>query len=140
MSMTLAMPPRRSDAHTAPSVVYVPPGWPEPVRPPGAARWEETAVEFLLDCCPAGYRAYPVLRHHPVVLARFAVEFVESQRRAGLDVLAGLRASLRGHVSPEVVQRAADLCQEQDAILARTKRAVGLLEEALRGRVFVRPL
>jgi hypothetical protein len=123
-----------------PEQVYTPPGWPERVRPPGTPDWELTAAAFLLDCCPADYRAYPVLRRHPVVLARFAAEFVESQVRASADGLAGVRTSLADFVTPEVVQAAADAWAEQGAGLVRLRREVGLVEEALRGRVFVRKL
>ena len=119
---------------------YTPPGWPLRVRPPGTPDWEATAAAFLLDCCPSDYRAYAVLRRHPVVLARFAAEFVESQVRASADGLAGVRTSLADHVAPEVVQAAAEAWAEQGARLVRLRREVGLVEEALRGKVFVRKL
>jgi hypothetical protein len=117
--------------------VYLPPGWPERVRPPGSQDWEATAVAYLLDCCPADFRAYRVLRNHQVVLARFAAQFVEGQCRTTQEGLAGIRTSLAGHVSYEVVEAAAQAWLEQGARLARTRRAVGLVEEALRGRTFV---
>jgi hypothetical protein len=117
--------------------VYLPPGWPERVRPPGSQDWEATAVAYLLDCCPADFRAYRVLRNHPVVLARFAAQFVEGQCRTTQEGLAGIRTNLAGHVSYEVVEAAAQAWLEQGARLARTRRAVGLVEEALRGRRFV---
>lgn len=123
-----------------PEQVYTPPGWPARVRPPGTPDWEATAAAFLLDCCPADYRGYPVLRRHPVVLARFAAEFVASQVRASADGLAGVRTSLADHVAPEVVQAAAEAWAEQGARLVRLRREVGLVEEALRGKVFVRKL
>lgn len=123
-----------------PEQVYTPPGWPVRVRPPGTPDWETTAAAFLLDCCPADYRAYPVLRRHPVVLARFAVEFVQSQVRASADGLAGVRTSLADQVPPEVIQSAADAWAEQGARLVRLRREVALVEEALRGKVFVRKL
>lgn len=116
---------------------YEPPGWPSRVYPPGVPDWEQTASAFLLDCCPADYRAYSVLRRHPVVLARFAVEFVESQLRASQEGLAGVRTGLAEHVGPEVVQRAVDAWSEQQARLVGLRREVGLVEEALRGRLFV---
>jgi len=116
---------------------YVPPGWPDRVRPPGAPDWEATAIAYLLDCCPADFRGYPVLRRHPVVLARFAAQFVEGQYVAARDGLAGVRVSLAEHVTSEVVDSAADVWLEQAARLARTRRAVTLLEEALRGRTFI---
>ena len=57
-----------------------PPGWPAQVRPPDAPDWERTAQNWLLDICPPEYRAYPALRRHVVVLARFAVLHVEEVR------------------------------------------------------------
>jgi len=115
---------------------YAPPGWPDGVRPPGAPDWEESVVAFLFDCCPADFRAYPVLRRHPVVLARFAATFVAGQCRSAAEGLAGIRTSLQGRVGAEVVESAAQAWLEQSARLTRTQRAVGLVEEALRGQVF----
>jgi hypothetical protein len=40
-------------------------------------------------------------------------------------------------VDPTIVEAAAQAWLEQGARLTRTRRAVSLLEEALRGRVFV---
>lgn len=122
------------------SRIYVPPGWPEAVRPPGAPDWEATAVAFLLDCCPPDYRMYPVLRRHPVVLARFAAEYVEGQYRASQSGLSQVRASLEHYVDPPVIESAAEAWQSETAQLVRTRRAVALVEEALRGRIFIRKL
>lgn len=122
------------------NALYTPPGWPDAVRPPHAPEWEPTAVAFLLDCCPADYRLYPVLRRHPVVLARFAAEHVESQIRACREGLGGVRASLDGVVAPHVVDEATAAWQQQAAALQRRRREVALVEEALRGRVFIRKL
>lgn len=120
--------------------IYVPPGWPESVRPPGAPDWETTAVAWLLDCCPADFRGYPVLRRHPVVLAQFAAQFVESQYRASQVGVADVRTGLGDEVPPHVVESAVEAWQEQAAHLVRVRRAVALVEEALRGRVFIRKL
>lgn len=115
---------------------FAPAGWPDGVRPPGAPDWEDGAVAYLFDCCPADFRAYPVLRRHPVVLARFASHFVAGQARAAQEGLAEVRTSLQGLVGVEVVESAAQAWLEQSARLVRTARAVGLVEEALRGQVF----
>jgi len=122
------------------STIYTPPGWPERVRPPGAPDWEATAIAFLLDCCPPDFRAYPVLRNHPVVLARFATQFVDGQYHSAQEGLAGVRISLQDYVTPDVVEAAAQAWLEQSAQLVRMRRAVALVEEALRGKVFVRRL
>lgn len=131
---------QKRPARTRPPVGYVPPGWPLQVRPPGVEDWERTASAFLLDCCPADYRAYPVLRRHPAVLAWFAAAHVEAQVSAAADGLGGLRRSLEDHVPPEVVQAAVEAWEEQSARLQRIRREVALVEEALRGRVFVQRL
>jgi hypothetical protein len=119
---------------------YVPPGWPGQVRPPEAPDWETTAIAYLLDCCPADFRAYRVLRNHPVVLAQFASHFVNAQHEAAQRGLTDVRTSLNEYVEPDVVEAATQAWLEQGARLARTRRAVALLDEALRGRVFVRKL
>jgi hypothetical protein len=122
------------------SLVYVPPGWPPHVRPPGASDWESTAISFLLDCCPPDFRAYRVLRNHPVVLARFAARFVEGQHRCTQEGLAEIRTSLKDLVASDVIEAAAAAWLTEDAQLARTRRAVMLVEQALRGQAFVRKL
>ncbi|MDO5499997.1 MAG: hypothetical protein Q4F67_09990 [Propionibacteriaceae bacterium] len=138
---TMQLHPRHAEDYVERrTAIYVPPGWPETVRPPGAPDWEATAVTWLLDCCPADYRAYPVLRRHPVVLARFAAQFVESQYRASQAGLAGVRDSLGDQVAPHVVEAAVEAWQDQTAHLVRVRRAVALVEEALRGKVFIRRL
>lgn len=118
------------------SSIYVPPGWPAQVRPPGAPDWEATATAYLFDCCPADFRGYPVLRRHPVVLARFAGQFVAGQYHAAQEGLAEVRTSLGEYVPADVLESAVEAWLEQEAMLARTRRAVLLVEEALRGRVF----
>lgn len=124
----------------AQTALYTPPGWPEAVRPPHAPDWEATATNFLLDSSPPEYRGYPVLRRHPVVLARFAAEHVESQLASCREGLGRVRANLGEYVSPEVVEAATQAWQELDASLRRRRREVALVEEALRGKVFIRKL
>jgi hypothetical protein len=119
---------------------YVPPGWPVQVRPPGATGWEATAIAYLLDCCPSDFRAYRVLRNHPVVLAQFATHFVNGQHEASQRGLAAVRTSISEYVDAEVVEAATQAWLEQEARLTRTRRAVALIEDALQGRVFVRKL
>jgi len=118
-------------------LAYSPPGWPDQVRAPGTPDWERTATAYLLDCCPADFRRYPVLRRHPIVLAQFARHFVAGQAQAAQDGLADARIGLQTHVGPAVVEEAAQAWLEQAAQLARTRRAVALIDDALRGRQYV---
>lgn len=119
------------------SRLVTPPGWPAQVRPPGAPRWEESAVAWLLDLCPPEYRGYGVLRRHAVVLARFAALHVEGAQLAVRRGLSEARAVLRDVADTSVVEAAITTWQAEEARLLAERRAVGLVEEALRGRRFV---
>ncbi|MGH3362602.1 MAG: hypothetical protein ACRDOM_09120 [Nocardioides sp.] len=114
-----------------------PPGWPAEVRPPDAPDWECTAASWLLDLCPPDYRRYAGLRRHVVVLARFAVLHVEANQAACRRGLSQARSDLREVAGPDVVEAAVQTFQLEEARLAGVRRAVGLVEEALRGRRYV---
>jgi hypothetical protein len=114
-----------------------PPGWPREVRPPDAPEWERTAVGWLLDLCPPEYRSYPALRRHAVVLARFAVLHVEASQAAVRRGLSEARAELRDVAPHDVVDAAVETWLAEEARLSGVRRAVGLVEEALRGRRYV---
>jgi len=117
--------------------LVAPPGWPRQVRPPGAPAWERTAVNWLLDICPPEYRGYQVLRRHDVVLARFAVLHVEASQAAVRRGLSEARSALSEVANPDTVNAAVDVWQAEAGRLIGERRAVGLVEEALRGRRFV---
>lgn len=119
------------------SQLVVPPGWPPAVRPPGAPGWEHTAVAWLLDICPPEYRSYPVLRRHDVVLARFAVLHVEACQAAVRRGLSEARVVLREVADQAAIESAVETWHTESARLLAERRAVGLVEEALRGRRFV---
>jgi len=114
-----------------------PPGWPRQVRPPGAPAWERSAVNWLLDICPPEYRGYDVLRRHDVVLARFAVLHVEAAHAAVRRGLSEARTTLRDVADADTVEAALEVWQSESSRLMAERRAVGLVEEALRGRRFV---
>jgi hypothetical protein len=114
-----------------------PPGWPRRVRPPGAPDWERSATAWLLDLCPPEFRSYPVLRRHDVVLARFAVLHVEACQAAVRRGLSEARAELRDVTDQDTVEAAVQTWHAEAARLSAERRAVGLVEEALRGRRFV---
>ena len=119
------------------SAPVVPPGWPPEVRPPGTPDWERTASAWLLDLCPPDYRAHEVLRRHPVVLARFATHHVQAGVDAARRGLSTVRDDLRDVADAQTVAAAVAAYEREGARLVVTLRAVGLVEEALRGRRFV---
>ena len=119
------------------SNLVAPLGWPSAVRPPDAPDWERTAVNWLFDISPPEYRAHQALRRHVVVLARFAVLHVEAQQAACRRGLSEARAELRDVADLDTVEAAVTTWQAEEARLLGVRRAVGLVEEALRGRRFV---
>ncbi|HEY0905196.1 MAG TPA: hypothetical protein VGE14_15015 [Marmoricola sp.] len=131
--------PRREPAprpRTAPAGAppFAPPGWPAGVRPPGSAEWERSATGWLLDICPSEYRGYAALRRHPVLLARFAVLHVEASQVAVNRGLSEARSVLGGIVGPSETAAAIAVWEREGARLLGVRRAVGLVEDALRGR------
>ena len=94
-------------------------------------------MAWLLDLCPPEYRGYPLLRRHDVVLARFAALHVEACQAAVRRGLSEARGALRGLVDADTVVGAVEVWQAEEARLLAERRAVGLVEEALRGRRFV---
>ncbi|GAA2183606.1 hypothetical protein GCM10009785_27890 [Brooklawnia cerclae] len=116
----------------------LPTGWPEAVLPPGAPDWEQSASAWLFDCCPSGYRAYPVLHRHPTVLARFAADFVEGRIRSNRRALARARSSSDDQPGPQTLDAATAMLEADERRLVRLRRAIALVEEALRGKVFIR--
>ncbi len=114
----------------------VPPGWPPQVRPPDAPGWQESAARWLLDICPPEFRSYPVLRRHVVALSGFAVAHTDAGLQAARTALAETRTSLRDHLEPHTVEVVVATWEETVAGLVARRRAVGLVDEALRGRRF----
>lgn len=94
-------------------------------------------MNWLLDICPPEYRGYGVLRRHDVVLARFAVLHVEASQAAVRRGLSEARSALRDVADADTVEAAIEVWQAEAARLLAERRAVGLVEEALRGRRFV---
>jgi hypothetical protein len=107
-----------------------PPGWPGAVRPPGVSDWEPSAVNWLLDICPG-------LRRHPAILARFAVLHTEASQAAIDRGLSEARGFLRDVAGEAEIAAAITVWEREKARLIGVRRAVGLLEEALRGQRYV---
>ena len=94
-------------------------------------------MAWLLDLCPPEYRSYRTLRRHAVVLARFAVLHVAACQAAVNEGLSEARGDLREVAEGAVVEAAVETWHRESARLLGVRRAVGLVEEALRGRRFV---
>jgi hypothetical protein len=114
----------------------LPPGWPREVRPPGTPEWERSASAWLFDLCPPDYRGYAVLRRHPRALARLAAHHVEGSRRACAAALAAARAEL-GDLDARTLTEVLETLETEQARLLAAGRAVGLVEDALRGLRYI---
>ncbi len=93
-------------------------------------------MAWLFDLCPPDYRAHEVLRRHPAVLARFAHHHVEAGIEAVRRGLAAGRVELRDVVPPDALTAALAAYEREGARLLATRRAVNLVEQALRGTKF----
>ena len=115
----------------------VPAEWPERVARPGTPDWERTAVAWLLDLVPGEWRAYEVLRRHPVLLARMASGQVAASLEAAREGWRTLRRDLGRQLPPEVVEAAMSTYELEGVRLAGLVREVAAVEAALRGRRWV---
>ncbi len=115
----------------------LPPHWPAQVDPPGSPDWERSAVRWLYDYVPADYRAYEVLRRHPVLLARMAGEQVEASLEAARVGWRTLRADLRDDLPPEAIEAAMQAYEREGRRLAEVGLSVAVVLAALRGRRWI---
>ncbi|GAA4959496.1 hypothetical protein GCM10023205_23100 [Yinghuangia aomiensis] len=111
-----------------------PAGWPRGVRPPGVEGWSETAVAWLYDLCPPGYRRHDVLKRHPELLARMARQHVEAALQAARHGYGTARADLRDRVDIHVVEALLRMYEYEGSRAAALEREVALVEQALIGK------
>jgi hypothetical protein len=116
---------------------HLPPGWPAAVRPPGTPGWEGSALQWLLDLCPPDYRGYGVLQRHPLALAWLAGQHVAGSRQACARALATARDQLADDLGPGALQQVLQTIEQEQARLIAAARAIGLIEQALRGHRYV---
>ena len=116
---------------------YLPPEWPTGVHPPGSEDFESTAVGWLLDVVPPDYRLHGVLRRYPVALAAMARYHSKACVEGARQGYRTARTELAGALPPHAIDTVLAAYRKEGARLAATARAVGLIERALRGEVFV---
>ncbi|WP_327089102.1 hypothetical protein OIE66_00320 [Nonomuraea sp. NBC_01738] len=118
--------------------MYVPPEWPAEVRPPSVPDWETSAVAWLLDAVPPDYRAYEVLRRHPIALARMAAHQVKASIEAARAGYRGAAVDLKNHLPPHAVEAVLDAYRQEGPRLVRLSRSIDVVERALRGEMFTK--
>lgn len=112
----------------------VPPGWPRGVRPPGVDGWEESAVAWLYDLVPPGYRRHDVLKRHPELLARMARQHIQAALQAARHGYGTARVDLRDRVDTHVIEAMLRVYEYEGSRTAALEREVGLVEQALAGK------
>lgn len=115
---------------------YLPPGWPPGVHPPASDRFEETAVDWLLDVVPADYRLYGVLRKHPVALAAMARHHLAAAVQGAREGYRTARTELNEMLPPHAVDAVLAAYRREGRRLVTTARGVAVVEQALRGGTF----
>lgn len=112
----------------------VPPGWPRAVPDPESPEFSGRVVAWMLDLCPPDYRAHPVFRRHPVILARLASVHAQANLSAARSAYAGARRELADRVPPGAIDETLDALSKEGAHLAARAREIDLVEQALQGR------
>lgn len=116
--------------------VYLPPGWPAGVHPPGSEGFEQTAVAWLFDVIPADYRVHGVLRRHPVALAVLARHHLAACVAGARQGYRSARTELGGVLPPQGIDALLAAYRAEGSRLVATARAVDLVGRGLRGEEF----
>ncbi|MDE9366816.1 hypothetical protein PZ938_14470 [Luteipulveratus sp. YIM 133132] len=114
-----------------------PPGWPPGVPPPRAPGWERAATSWLLDQCPADFRAYDAWQRHPSALAWVATHHIDAQLRAMRECYRKARVELGEQLPEGAMPAVMDQLAAEGRRLRAAERAAGLVQQALRGTTFV---
>ena len=91
---------------------------------------------WLLDRCPADYRAQGVWRRHPVALAWIAARHVEGQVQVMREAYRQARVDLADHVEPRVVPEVLGALEAEGLRLRADALAAALLRDAFQGATF----
>ncbi|GIH50788.1 hypothetical protein SAMN05421833_12380 [Microbispora rosea] len=94
-------------------------------------------MSWLLDAVPPDYRAYGVLRRHPLALARMARQQVAASIQAAREGYRGAAVDLKEHLPPHAIEAVLDAYRQEGPRLVRLAESVALVERALRGEHFL---
>lgn len=95
-------------------------------------------MSWLLDQCPADYRAYQAWRRHPTALAWMATRHLEAQLAAMRGAWRDVRPELGPVLPPGTLGDVLESLTREGLRLRAAHRAAGLLLEALRLRAPMR--
>jgi hypothetical protein len=107
-------------------VFYVPAGWPSAVRPPDSQGFEASAVTWLLDVLPPGYREQKQVHHYPVGLAVMARNHAVACLDGAREGYRAARAELGGFLPPGEIDAVLAVYRAAGDRQAATAREAGL--------------
>ena len=105
--------------------------------PPQVEGWEVPAVSWLLDHCPADYRAYAGWRRYPVALAWLTGRHIDAQLVAMRQAYREARVEMADFVPPEGVAALMNGLEHEGVRLLGAARGARLIQEGLQGKSFV---
>lgn len=111
---------------------HVPAGWPPAVHPPGSEHFEASAVAWLLDVLPPGYREHQRVHRYPVGMAVIARHHTEACVEGARQGYRSIRSELSAYLSPADIDEVLAAYRLEGAKLATAARAAELVERALR--------
>ena len=94
-------------------------------------------MPWLLDQCPADYRAYDVWRRHPEALAWIAARHVAGEVEAMRSAYRVARIDLAERVPPETLPEVIDALESEGLRLRAVAHAASLVWEAMTGKRYV---
>ena len=94
-------------------------------------------MPWLLDQCPAEYRAYEVWRRHPEALAWIATRHVAAEVDAMRSAYRGARVDLAQRLPPEAVPQVIEALESEGLRLRAVAKSADLVWQAMSGIRFV---
>lgn len=114
-------------------MVVRPPGWPEDLPLADDPEFAVRVIGWLLDLCPAEYRAHEVFRRHPMVLAHAAMHHLDGAIEGARAAYAGTRRALGDRHDASIIEATLRALETEGARLARRRRELDLVVDALHG-------
>ncbi|WP_377272673.1 hypothetical protein [Peterkaempfera sp. SMS 1(5)a] len=108
-----------------------PPGWPSDVYRAGVLGWEQTAMRWLWQWVPPGYRRYELLHRGPALLGQLARHEVAASLDAARRCRAVVRTELSGVPAAEPIERVEAVFAEEERRLTALLGQVELVAAAL---------
>ncbi|HUN35951.1 MAG TPA: hypothetical protein VMU95_28470 [Trebonia sp.] len=112
-------------------VSFVPAGWPAAVQPPESDGFQPSAVAWLLDVLPPGYRGQRRVQRYPIGLAVIARHHTQACVEGTRQGYRAIRSELSRCLPSEDIDAVLVIYATEGKRQVVTARSVALVEEAL---------